>query len=376
MSRELSPSLQAAVKESEVLPFFAVDLVFDGGPLYFWTGPTDQVIDGKTYIASNSLLSISGVAETTEMEAITALVSLSGIPSSVLSLALSEPTRNRPARIYLGALNQYENILYYSEEIGQSGYWNPNNISVVDNAALNPDGDATTADQIVEDTTNDYHDATQWLNSAVRNATYAFRVHLKANGRDKIRLSMNALSGDQARAEFDLVAKTASSSTIGTGSVASVNIVDEGGGWFLCEMIATPSTTGGTKVGFGINLLNSTWAALYTGDGASGCYAWGAQLEVNTAFGKYARTLDKVITKSTVLYTEIFAGSMSEMNISEGAEFSTVTVKIVNKMADLEKPRIRRLTSAYQKSIYPTDTGLDFVESIQDQPVFFGKKGP
>lgn len=66
---------------------------------------------------------------------------------------------------------------------------------------------------------------------------------------------------------------------------------------------------------------------------------------------------------------EIFSGYMDEMNIEEGPQTSTVEIKIENKLIDLERPRVRRFTSGYQKTQYPTDRGLDFVEFIQDKDI-------
>jgi len=72
--------------------------------------------------------------------------------------------------------------------------------------------------------------------------------------------------------------------------------------------------------------------------------------------------------------TEIFSGYMDEMNIDEGPETSSIEVKVENKLIDLERARVRRFTSGYQKSKYPGDKGFDFVESIQDKEVVWGRK--
>ena len=62
------------------------------------------------------------------------------------------------------------------------------------------------------------------------------------------------------------------------------------------------------------------------------------------------------------------------MNISEDPEASTIELSVENKLVDLERPRVRRFTSAYQKSVYPNDLGLDFVEDLQDKDVSWGRK--
>jgi hypothetical protein len=72
--------------------------------------------------------------------------------------------------------------------------------------------------------------------------------------------------------------------------------------------------------------------------------------------------------------TEIFSGYMDQMNISEGPDASTIELAVENKLVDLERSRVRRFTSAYQKSVYPNDLGLDFVEDLQDKDITWGRK--
>jgi hypothetical protein len=73
--------------------------------------------------------------------------------------------------------------------------------------------------------------------------------------------------------------------------------------------------------------------------------------------------------------TQIFSGYMDEMNIDEGPDSGTIELKVENKLIDLERARTRRYTSEYQKSVYPGDLGLDFVESLQDKKVVWGRGG-
>jgi hypothetical protein len=74
--------------------------------------------------------------------------------------------------------------------------------------------------------------------------------------------------------------------------------------------------------------------------------------------------------------TEIFAGYMDQMNIEEGADSSTIQLSIENKLIDLERPRTSRFTSAYQKSLFSNDLGLDFVEDLQTKELYWGKVAP
>lgn len=120
MSRDIPTSLFNALDDAVVYPFFAVDLDFDSGPLYIWTGYGDLTIGSKTYIGAGQLINISSVEETTEMEAKGATLTMSGIPSSFLSLALQEPYQGRECRIYFGMTdNPSDYIEIFSGELDQ-----------------------------------------------------------------------------------------------------------------------------------------------------------------------------------------------------------------------------------------------------------------
>lgn len=71
--------------------------------------------------------------------------------------------------------------------------------------------------------------------------------------------------------------------------------------------------------------------------------------------------------------TNVFSGYMDQMNIEETADTSTITLLVENKLIDLERPRTARFTSAYQKSKFPGDLGLDFIEDLQDKEIVWGR---
>ena len=106
MARDIPTTLLQALEAPQITPFFAVDLMFQSEPLYMWSGYGDFVREdtGNTYLGAGQLLNISTVEETTEIQAVGANFTLSGIPSSFLSLALQEPYQGRECRIYFGVL--------------------------------------------------------------------------------------------------------------------------------------------------------------------------------------------------------------------------------------------------------------------------------
>ena len=103
MSRDLSTGVSDALEQDVIYPFTAVELQFDGGNVVrLWTGVGTLVFEGQSWVGAGELLKISSVEESSEMAAKGATVNLSGVPSDILSLALSEPYQGRVGKIYLG----------------------------------------------------------------------------------------------------------------------------------------------------------------------------------------------------------------------------------------------------------------------------------
>jgi len=181
MSRDLTPTTLAAIDDDVVYPFFAVELMFDSEVLRMWTGQGTFNDGVNDWVGAGNLLAISDIEETAEMSVRGATLTLSGVPSEILSLALSEPYQGRVCNIYFGV--QGENV-----------------------------------------------------------------------------------------------------------------------------------------------------------------------------------------------FNQLFSGYMDQMNIEDSAETSTIELKVENRLIDLERARVARFTSAYQKSVYPNDKGLNFLEDMQDKPLTWGKK--
>lgn len=207
MSRDLDPSTVTAISQDVVQPFFAVELLFDGNEtLRMWTGQGTLVLDdGTQWVGTGNLLDISSIEETSEMSVKGATLTLSGVPSEVLSLALSEPYQGRVCNIYFG--------------------------------------------------------------------------------------------------------------TFSSGS-----LLKETGNYILLQ------------------------------DGS----------RINVETGEKG-------------FNQLFSGYMDQMNIDDGPETSTIELKVENRLIDLERARVARYTQYYQKSIYPNDNGLDFVEDLQTRKVPWGR---
>ena len=204
-TRDISTAIQGNLEDDVVYPFFAIQLLFDTAPIYLWTGAGTLVFEGISYIGTGNLLDVSSIEETAEIAVRGATITLSGMNSEVISLALQSPYQGRVCKIYFGMFSK------------------------------------------------------------------------------------------------------------GT-------LLQEDGAYLLLE--------DGSKIA-----LESQETGL----------------------------------------TQIFSGYIDEMNIDEGPDFGTIELKVENKLIDLERARVRRYTSGYQKSVYPGDLGFDFVEDLQDKEIVWGR---
>jgi len=105
MSRSLGTDFTNSLSAASLQPFFAVHLAFDGGDIRAWTGFGIISFGGEDYDGGGNILSISDIDEASEIRATGINVSLSGLPSSLVSAALTEDYQNRPMTLYFGTLD-------------------------------------------------------------------------------------------------------------------------------------------------------------------------------------------------------------------------------------------------------------------------------
>ncbi len=105
MARGYSADNQTALASDVVRPVNLVKLEFDSGPIYYSDSDRDIDFGGNTYLGTGTLAGFSAIEEGVELQTYSITLSLSGIPSSVITLALSENFQNRFCTLYTGFLN-------------------------------------------------------------------------------------------------------------------------------------------------------------------------------------------------------------------------------------------------------------------------------
>lgn len=119
MSRTVPAGVQSALTASEIEPFYAVEVNLDSGALRLWTGIGDKTIEGSTYTGSGSLIAISGLEEVSDLSAKGITVTLSGLPSSLVSDALAEPYQRREVRVLWGVQSSSDVVEVFSGKLNQ-----------------------------------------------------------------------------------------------------------------------------------------------------------------------------------------------------------------------------------------------------------------
>jgi hypothetical protein len=110
MPRGWSSANKTAVAAAVIRPVNMVKLEFVSGTIYYTDADRDIVFGGDTYLGTGVLAGFSSVEEGVELQTYTITLSLSGVPSSVISLALNEDFQNRNCTMYTGFLGEGDTI--------------------------------------------------------------------------------------------------------------------------------------------------------------------------------------------------------------------------------------------------------------------------
>lgn len=196
---------------------------------------------------------------------------------------------------------QRTNLLLYSEQFDNAS-WAKGDATILADAILAPDG-TTTADKLVENTVNTAHYINQLAGTVGASETRS--IYVKSAGRSWFYIAIGA----GASAYFDII-----NGVLGTVTGGTATITSSGNSWFRCTLNAT-RTTNSNNVTATASANNTV---SYTGDGTSGIYIWGAQLEAGAFATSYIPTTTAQATRAADVATMTGTNFSSWYNQTEG----------------------------------------------------------
>ena len=168
----------------------------------------------------------------------------------------------------------------------------------------------TGAFKLVEDTINSSHQLIS-LFSFTSGVSYTFSVFVKKLGsRDSIKIQAGNPATWGAESVFDLSNGTVSSTINGSAEIDGLY-----NGYYKCTVTGVANVTAGTAIV--LRLYNG--GTTYTGDGTSGVYIYGAQLEALPYATSYIPTSGSAVTRVKDVATNF--GDVNSFNSSEGVLF-------------------------------------------------------
>lgn len=190
------------------------------------------------------------------------------------------------------------NLLLQSQTLSIAP-WAPFQSSVTADATAAPDG-TTTADKLVEDTTpasTHFHRQSVTLTASVQ----TFSIYAKAAERSQTSIFV------PTAAFADVTFRTASFTLTGAGTVfalggagATASIEALANGWYRCVLNVPATLAVAATIQYGMLVADNP---TYTGDGTSGLFLWGAQVEAATTHSSYITTTAASVTRAADVLT-------------------------------------------------------------------------
>ena len=166
------------------------------------------------------------------------------------------------------------NLLTWTDQFDNAA-WSRTGATITANAAIAPNG-TTTADRLTEDTSTGPHRVFQTVN--IPATPHAFSFYAKPAGRDWVYVYANA----GLQTAFINVSTGAIGSVLGS---SNISVTAVGDGWYRVSLGFENVTVGSQNI--------QIWAASadgtinYTGNGTSGIFIWGAQLQTGSTATTY-----------------------------------------------------------------------------------------
>lgn len=185
------------------------------------------------------------------------------------------------------------NLLTYSEQFDNAG-WSKTRVNVIADSVVSPSGKLD-ADKVVPTNVFGSHSIGGAIIPFGASQSICGSVYFKAGGYSRLRLRLGQSSGFL----IDVVADANTGTLIG-GTPANASITPIGDGWYRISVFGTTSAeaTSASCQFWVYDNSGSVGASEFVGDGTSGIYIWGAQLEAGTFPTSYIKTEATTATRA------------------------------------------------------------------------------
>jgi hypothetical protein len=228
------------------------------------------------------------------------------------------------------------NLLTYSSDFSNAA-WVKSRASITSNTIVAPDG-TLTGDKLVEDTTaTNTHYIVQTY-SYTSGTAYNYSFYAKAAERTRVAILAFPTNSvfTSSTAIFNLSTGLITRQDAGFTSASITNV---GNGWYRCSIAITAAATATGSIG--ILLANGDTSVTYTGDGYSGAYIWGAQLEAGAFPTSYIATTAATVTRNADAASMTGSNFTSWFNNAEGALYAeyigvnNITASATRRIAEI-----------------------------------------
>lgn len=202
---------------------------------------------------------------------------------------------------------QRTNLLIRSEEF-DNVVWTKGNSSITANAINSPIG-TLTADKLVENTSNSSH-LLETVLTTTTGQSYTLTCFFKKAERNFGYIG--AYTNESKQVYINL---TTGAVTNTVGTIVSYKVDSLANGWFRVSLTFTATNEVYPFFGISDNGTNLT----YTGNGTSGIYIWGAQLELGSYATSYIPTTSASVTRNADVISK--TGISSLIGQTEGTIF-------------------------------------------------------
>ena len=274
----------------------------------FWAPFTDS----GSGVLNTTLSRGTGSITWTRAGATATTILSTGLVSSTIAANTGRSYYDPTTLQYLGGLLEEArtNLCLQSQALDDAA-WTKANSTITANAISSPDG-TTTADKIVENTATAAHLAVSSFGTITANATCTVSAFVKSGERARIRIDLADAGVNGCQALFNLgTVSVTSSGALGTGTYTSSSITAFPNGWF--RLVVTGKVdAAAVSAGIRILLADGAGSISYTGDGSSGAYAWGAQLEAGAFATSYIPTTAATVTRAADVATCPISGNIDQ----------------------------------------------------------------